>query len=208
LVDSVPDLRVALNVTLKQDGRRLLSDLDVSQMVGNGVEVLLQRAYTATGDSPTAADLPALVERFLAHYAQAPAVLTRPFDGVHDTLQRLTEAGHPMAVCTNKPHGPALEILQALDLAPFFPVVLGAGAMPGLKPSGEPLLATLRGLKHQGPALMIGDSLNDSQAARAAGLACVCVTFGYRNCTAEELGADALIDQFDALPQAITRLFS
>jgi phosphoglycolate phosphatase len=207
LVDSVPDLCAALNLTLSEDNRRHLSTHDVSQMVGNGVEVLIERAYTATGSTPSAADQHALVERFMQHYNKAPAALTRAFDGVHATLSLLAEAGHPMAVCTNKPQAPAVEILQALDLSAFFPVVLGAGAMPSLKPSPEPLHATLQALGHQGPAVMIGDSPNDSEAARAAGLPCVCVTFGYRRCSAQDLGANQLIEHFTGLPEALSHLF-
>lgn len=207
LVDSVPDLRVALNLLLVEEKRSTLSDAEVSQMVGNGVEVLIERALTATGTCPPDHDRPALVHRFLEHYKKAPAALTRPYPGVIETLTVLRDAGHPMAVCTNKPQGPAEDVLQALGLAPFFPVILGAGALPVLKPAPDPLIATLGALDHQGAAVMIGDSPNDSLAAQAAGLPCVCVTFGYRRCSLDELGADQLIEQFDALPDALRSLF-
>lgn len=205
LVHSVPDLRVAANTLLAEHGRPPLSDEAVAGMVGNGVRKLVERAWRATGPEPADdAALDALVRRFMVHYDAHPADLTRPFDGLVPTLQHLAEAGHPMGVCTNKPYEATTAILEQLGLARFFQAVVGGGSTPHLKPHPEPVLTALRMLgREPAEAVFVGDSENDTRAARAAGMPVICVTFGYRHCALEDLDADALIDRFDALPTAI-----
>lgn len=207
LVHSVPDLRAALNKILAEDGRRQLDDDAVARMVGNGVRKLVERGYDATGGAPAdAAAVDALVDRFMAIYGAAPAELTRPYDGVHETLESFRAAGHPMGVCTNKPVDASNALLQAVGLAGYFDVVIGGGSTVELKPHPAPVLAALKALdRTAADALFIGDSPNDSEAARAAGLDVICVTFGYRRCSVEELGADALVDHFADLPAAVAK---
>lgn len=205
LVHSVPDLCAALNVLMLEDGRRPLTETEVTQMVGNGVRKLVERGYDASGGAPSdAAALDALVERFMVVYGRTATRLSRPFDGVPDTLEALRSQGHPMAICTNKPIDATHHLLEALDLARFFDAVIGGGSTPELKPHPAPVLAALDALQARpDAALFIGDSPNDTEAARAAGLPVVCVTFGYRRCSLEELGADGLVERFSDLPEAI-----
>lgn len=208
LVHSVPDLRVAANKLLAEDGRRALSDDEVQAMVGNGVRKLVERAYRATGDeAPSDAALDALVPRFMVHYDAHPADLTRPFDGLLPVLDHLRAAGHRMGVCTNKPENAARAILEQLSLAKFFDAVIGGGSTPHLKPHPEPVLAAMR-LMGTGTrdTIFVGDSENDVGAARAAGLRVVCLSFGYRHCAAEDLGGDVLINHFRDLPAALAQI--
>ncbi len=213
LVHSVPDLRVAANKLLAEDGRRALSDDEVQAMVGNGVRKLVERAYRATGEgatgegAPSDAALDALVPRFMVHYDAHPADLTRPFDGLLPVLEDLRAAGHRMGVCTNKPEGAARAILEQLSLAKFFDAVIGGGSTPHLKPHPEPVLAAMR-LMGTGTrdTIFVGDSENDVGAARAAGLRVICLSFGYRHCAAEDLGGDVLIDHFRDLPAAVAKI--
>jgi phosphoglycolate phosphatase len=208
LVHSVPDLRVAANKLLAEDGRRALSDNEVQSMVGNGVRKLVERCYRATGGlADGEAALDSLVPRFMVHYDAHPADLTRPFEGVIEALDQLQAAGHRMAVCTNKPEGAARAILDHLDLSRFFDAVIGGGSTPHLKPHPEPVLAALR-LMNAAPtdAVFVGDSENDVGAGRAAGLRVICLSFGYRHCPAEDLGGDVLIDHFGDLSAAVAKV--
>ena len=82
----------------------------------------------------------------LAHYTAHPADLTRPYPGVVNTLAQLRAAGHALGVCTNKAHAPALQILEALDLARFFDVVIGGDSLPVKKPDPAPLHAAFEAL--------------------------------------------------------------
>src|SRR3546814_4460715 len=81
-------------------------------MVGDGVPRLVERGFAATGGVP--GDLPAQVETFLGIYEKAATVHTAPFPGVVTTLERLREAGHAMAVCTNKPYLATRAVLDGL----------------------------------------------------------------------------------------------
>ena len=130
-------------------------------------------------------------------------------DGVPKLVERgLRDAGCLLAVCTNKPAGATAEILGALDLAPFFAAVAGGDTVPGVrKPDPRHLMHVLDQLgAAPGDAVMVGDSHNDVNVAKAAGVATVAVTFGYAHGPVEDLGADLLIDHFDDLVPALGRL--
>lgn len=205
LIDSAPDLHAAVNRLLGAEGRRLLDYAELVRMVGDGVPVLVRRAYEATGGVPQ--DIDDKVERYHALYGAALADRTVPFPGVVETLEALQAAGHRMAVCTNKPHRATVEILEALGLAGFFSTVAGGDSLPVRKPDAGHLLGTLNMLGAKpGRAVMIGDSRNDVAVARNAGVPVIAVSYGYRREPVEELGADIVIDSFAEIPAALARL--
>lgn len=205
LIDSAPDLHAAVNRLLGPDGRRLLDYAELVRMVGDGVPVLVRRAYEATGGIPE--DIDEKIERYHALYGAALADLTAPFPGVVETLEALQAAGHRMAVCTNKPHRATTEILETLGLRGFFAAVAGGDSLPVRKPDPGHLLGTLDMLG-AGPdrAVMIGDSRNDVAVAHAAGVPAIAVSYGYRREPVEELGADVVVDRFEDVPRALGRL--
>ena len=120
-----------------------------------------------------------------------------------------------MAVLTNKPHVLAGPLLKQLDLLRFFPIVYGAGSRGYVKPDprifhdavvrAEEIVSGGKG--HGGRGVMIGDSVTDLQTARAAGVPCILMSYGYTPVPAASLGADTVLDHFAAqLPDAIARL--
>lgn len=204
LVHSLPDLTEALNSLLTHHGRATVTQDEVALMVGDGARVLVQRAWSHTGQEAEDAALDALTEHFIAIYETATAHATQPYPGVVATLEALSAQGHPLAICTNKPLGATLKLLETLDLARFFPVVVGGGSTPERKPHAEPVLAALEGLGVSAEAaLFVGDSGNDVRAAAAAGVPCLCVTYGYPRGPVEALGADRLIDHFAEVLDAV-----
>lgn len=204
LIDSVPDLHACVNRLLESEGRRLLDIPELTRMVGDGVPALVRRAFEATGGVPD--NFEDCVARYLALYGAALADRTVPYPGVVETLALLRTAGHRMAVCTNKPYGPTMEILEALGLAGFFSVVAGGDSLPVRKPDPGHLLGTLDMLgSDPDRAVMIGDSLNDIQVAVNAGVRSIAVSYGYRRQPVEELGADIVIDSFAEIPEALER---
>ena len=207
LVDSVPDIQAALNWLLARLGRREVTRDEVAGMVGDGVPKLVERGLLATGGLP-ADGLDGPTADFTVHYEANAAALTRPFPGAVRALTALRDAGSALAVCTNKPAGATAEILGALDLARFFTAVAGGDTVPGVrKPDPRHLMHVLDQLgAAPGDAVMVGDSHNDVNVAKAAGVATVAVTFGYAHGPAEDLGADVLIDHFDDLLPALGRL--
>jgi phosphoglycolate phosphatase len=201
LVDSAPDLCRALNRLLTEHRRPPVDIAELRHMVGDGAAMMIERGFRASGSIPGNRD--ELLGRFLDIYHAGIADLSRPFDGVAATLQRLTDAGIRLGVCTNKSTRGANQLLAALDLARYFRVVTG-GDGPARKPHPDHLLGVVRGLgATPGQSLMVGDSANDVVAARAAGVRVVAVSFGYTITPARELGADITIDRFDELAALI-----
>lgn len=208
LIDSAPDLRSALNRLLAAEALEALSLEQVTGMVGDGVRVLVTRGFAALDRSLAEDELDAKCADFLKDYEGNGAVLTRPYPGVVETLQILKDNGHALAVCTNKPTHAAREILGELGMAGFFGVVVGGGELEGiLKPDPRPLLETLRRMGvDPGRAVMVGDSKNDMETARAAGVASIAVAYGYAKGPLADLGAGMVIESFNELPETLERL--
>jgi len=204
LVDTAGDLAASLNHALGCLGRPPVQPASVRQMVGQGARRLLERGLAASG-----AANPALVEQgvpyFLAHYRANIAVHSRPFDGVEPALQQLSHAGHRLAICTNKPESLARDLLAALGWTGRFAALSGADTWGWKKPDPRHLTETVA-MAGGDRALFVGDSSTDAATAQAAGVPLVLVRFGYSELPVETLGADRLIDHFDALVPAIEAL--
>ena len=204
LADTAPDIAAALNHALHLLSRRTLSLDEVRGMIGHGVRALLHSALVATGgadDAAMALGYPALTSFYDAHLC----VHTRPYPGVTDALDALAGQGITLAVCTNKLEQPSRCLIDALGWHGRFAAIVGGDTLAVTKPDPAMLrLAVERA--GGGPAAMIGDSIVDVQTARAAGLPCVAVSFGFADRPADQLGADAVIDSFDALLATLARL--
>jgi phosphoglycolate phosphatase len=146
--------------------------------------------------------------RYLANYDDTVTDGSMLFPGVLSTLEDMQEAGYSMGVCTNKPRAPTLKMLADLEIAPYFWSVMGGDDLQGvMKPDPKHLLAVVQGLGRSiEEAVMIGDSANDVGAARGLGIPVIAVSFGYSKTAAIKLGADLVIDRFDAIPEAIKSL--
>ncbi|CAH2599428.1 Phosphoglycolate phosphatase [Rhodovastum atsumiense] len=202
LVDSVPDLTAALNRLMATRDLPGFPEPEVMRMVGDGAGVLLQRAFAARGRSP---DATALAD-FLADYGANAAVHTRAFPDVPETLQRLTDLGWRLAVCTNKPEAPARTLLGALGLARFFAAIGGGDSFPVRKPDPAHLLATLTaagGTPAQ--AVMAGDHHNDVLAAKGLGMPAIFAAWGYGSAEVGQT-ANAVAARFSELPEIAARL--
>lgn len=202
LVDTSADLAAALNHALAHIDRGPLPVADVQKMVGRGARVMLTRALTVTGDAtPEVIDrlFPILIDYHAAHIV----VDSRPYPGVVDALETLSAQGYRLAVCTNKLEHLARLVLDALDLTRHFDVIVGGDTTPKLKPDPLPLLAMIE-RAGGGRTLFVGDSDNDIDAAKAAGVPSVVVSFGYVPGDPAALGADAMIRHYDELAPLVT----
>jgi len=205
LIDSAPDLAAALNAVLQEAGREQVSLEQVKRMIGDGVRVLVERGFAATGGPPDDPDR--WLRRFVDRYEGASAKLTALFPGVLETLESLAAAGHRMGLCTNKPAHATETVLDAFGLTGFFEAVAGGDTFPVRKPSPGHLLGTLQMMDADPEhAVMIGDSPNDVQVALNAAVPVIAVAYGYRRVPAESMGADILIEHFAQVPDALRRL--
>ncbi|MFN4038893.1 MAG: HAD-IA family hydrolase, partial [Erythrobacter sp.] len=181
---------------------------------GGGAKIMLARAVEAQGGLPEDR-FKALYKAMLAYYADHCAVHTVPYPGVRDTLHDLAARGVPMVVVTNKFEDFARDVLRQLDMIDLFAGVIGGDSMGKneagqflAKPHPAPIHAAMAACGVTDPArfVFIGDSTYDVRAARGAGVAVVAAAYGYCDRAPAELGADAIIDSFDALIPALATL--
>ena len=143
----------------------------------------------------------------MRYYEADPVGHTIAFDGVSEVVQRFDKLGLKQGVCTNKFERPSRMILEHLKLMPPISDLAGADTFPVRKPDPKHILLLLERMGGTPErAIMVGDSIHDVEAAHGAGLPAVLVSWGYTDRPASELGAEAVIERFDALPQALERL--
>lgn len=208
LIDSAPDLHAAAIRMLSPLGRRQPSVNEVALMIGDGVPKLVERCFAATGDVPPEPELSEFASAFIADYEPRSAELTRVFPGAIDALKQIKESGIKTAICTNKPYGATMEILNKLELSQHFDAVIGGDTLPGIKKPDPRHLAgaldAMGGAKET--AAMIGDNGNDVKAAHALGIPVILLSHGYTKIPVSELGGEAIIDNFDQLQDALSAL--
>ena len=204
LADTAPDLTAALNHALARLDRPPVPAESVRHMVGHGARALLTKGLAATGEMNDALvdrGFPLFLEYYEAHIAEG----TRPFDGLEAALDRLAGMGVKLAICTNKLESLSHKLIAALGWQDRFFTLVGGDTLPVRKPDPAPLLAAIA-RAGGGRAAFVGDSITDTDTARAAGIPCVAVTFGFADRPADQLGATTLIDHFDDLIPALERI--
>ena len=207
LIHTAPDLAACANRMLADLGRAPAPVETVMTWIGNGVPRLVKRALTG---QMLAEPEEALFEKALAifqkHYLAHVSDLSRPFPGVVAGLDRLKARGFHLACITNKAEAFTLPLLKNLDLYKYFELVLSGDSLPKQKPDPLPLL---HACKHFGitpdHGMLIGDSSNDVEAARAAGMPVLCVPYGYNHGhDIRESHPDAVVDSLEAVEPYLT----
>jgi phosphoglycolate phosphatase len=207
LVDSAADMAAALNDVFGEDGFPELTMDAVKNMIGGGIPLLIERALAAHGEETSKQRVAALYPRYREAYFPRATQFTRLFPGALEVLERFRQQGIALGVCTNKPEAIARIILESLEVAPFFGAVIGGDTLDVKKPDPGPVLAGLVKLGcDPSDGLVVGDSAADADAARAAGVPVILVTFGYTRTPVQELANDGIAESFSALPGAIENL--
>ena len=205
LIDSRRDLTASANALVVERGGTALDEDAVARMVGEGAALLVRRALTAAGLPVTDAD----VARFLELYGERMLETTRPYRGMRAALEAIRDDA-TLAVLTNKPLAPAVQLLEALDLAPLFATTVGGDGPHPRKPDPSSLRALM--VRHgTGPdrTVMVGDTRIDFETARAAGthLCLARYGFGFEQFPLAALtGTEALVDMPSEIPAALRRL--
>ena len=202
MVDTVGDFDVALNAMLQELSLPAIDRPFIELTVGKGSEHLIERTLAQVGAGPT------LYERawdaYQAHYLRINGQHSTLYPGVESGLQRLLDRGWTLACLTNKPTSFALALLRSKGLERYFTLVFGGDAFERKKPDPLPLRKTCEALGSlPADTLMVGDSSNDAQAARAAGCPVWLVSYGYNHGQpVSQVDADGVIDRLDQLPLA------
>ena len=215
MVDTLGDFAEALGRMLHELALPGIAAQQIETMVGKGSEHLiksvLNHVLTQTGKAPTAIEIEAFYARawpsYQRHYLAINGQFSGVYPGVVQGLQALRAAGLRLACLTNKPTAFAVPLLRAKGLDGFFEQVFGGDAFERKKPDPLPLRKTCEALGTE-PArtLMVGDSSNDAQAARAAGCPVVLVTYGYNHGQpATSVDADGWVDSLLTLVVRFTK---
>ena len=202
LVDSLPDIAFCVDEMLVRMGLAPVGRARVREWVGNGIEALVDRALSGDrSEGPDAQRRADALATFEALYAEHTSDSSRVYEGVHEGLEYLRGAGVALGCVTNKASFYADKLLAALELDDYFPLVVSGDSVSEKKPHPLPLLHAARHFGVEpGESLLIGDSVNDVNAARAAGFRIVCVTYGYNH------GGDIRASQPDALVDSLAEL--
>ena len=180
LVDTAPDLHIALNHCLSEAGFETVPFESVRHMIGQGAKAMIEKGLAFQGISQASIETEPLWRSFLDYYEANICSKSRPFEDATSSLDTLISAGAALAVCTNKTQHLAETLIRELGLTSSFASICGADSVPEKKPSGDHIMKTIhRAGGAAGKAIMVGDSQTDERAARNAGLPFVYVTFGY-----------------------------
>jgi phosphoglycolate phosphatase len=200
LIDTAPDLIDSLNHTIAAADLAPVTFDDLTHLVGQGVRIMIRRAFALREVPLNEETEERLVVRFMDHYAAQMPGKSRPYPGALECMDRLAAAGMRLAVCTNKAEELARPLLEKLGLADRFDAVTGGNTFSFRKPDGRHILGTVE-MAGGDPAatIMIGDSVNDILAARNAAIPSIAVTFGYSDVGVETLGASRVISRFEEL---------
>lgn len=197
LVDSVPDLAWCVDRMMEQLGLPTRGEAAVREWVGNGVERLVRRALIGRLDGePDEALFERAYPLYLDLYAENTCTRSRLYPGVREGLDTLRAAGVPLGCVTNKAARFTQPLLEQIGIRDYFGLVLSGDSLPRKKPDPAPLLHAAQHFKvAPTSAWLIGDSVNDVRAARAARFQAVCVSYGYNHGRdIREAQPDAVID--------------
>ncbi|HEX8048465.1 HAD family hydrolase [Rhizobium sp.] len=206
LLDTHADLVASLNHTIAALHLAPVSYDDLTHLVGNGAQVMIERACKLRDYTLAPEELPALLQRFITHYSETMPGLTEPYPGLLAAMDALKGQGYTLAVCTNKMESLARTLLERLNLTHYFEAITGGDTFPVRKPNAEHLIGTVeRAGGDLSRTVMIGDSVNDILVARNAGVPSIAVPFGYSDVSVESLGPSRIISHYDELTPALVQ---
>lgn len=199
LVDSVPDIAAALDKSLLALGATPAGEDRVRGWVGYGSAKLVQQALEWSGLTEDRYEEGYQV--FLKAYFEQLAERSTLYANVESILRAFKYQKVPIALITNKPSLFVKPLLDHFEISTYFSWMLGGDSLAEKKPSPMPLLHCMEDIEAAPEkCLMIGDSLADYRAAKAAGFKCALVTYGYNHgVDLTELEADVLVDDLAEL---------
>ena len=209
ILDTIHDLAAAVNALLVELGYPPLPKAEIRDFVGKGMPNLVRRALASVNGVPPAAiddaEVKDALTRYQAHYASLLGRETLPYPGAVEGIERLAAMGLPLAVVTNKAARFIAPHLEHAGIAHYFKLVIGGDSLPVRKPDPGPLLhvAAAFGIPPE-RLLMVGDSINDAEAARAAGCPVLILPYGYNEGgSVQALDADGIVASLAAVADRV-----
>lgn len=182
LVDSAKDIYRSMNIALEMMNREPVTEMQIRQWIGRGAAQSCACVIQYQDGVVDEAIHQQLLQNFLQTYEQNVCVDTVLYHGVAQFLEYCQKNNKKTAIVTNKPYNATIALLEALKLPYNFDCIVGGDSLKERKPSPEPLLYVIQKLNIAADkTLMIGDSRNDVEAARAAQVDCVALSYGYNH---------------------------
>lgn len=183
LVDSVPDLAYSIDMALRELDMPMCGEEKIRTWVGKGAEKLVKAALTGDMDGEPDEDLyQKTFDLFSDIYIENSSKRSNLYPGVREGLDHMKKLGCKLGCVTNKRGIFTEPVLQSLDLIDDFSIVISGDTLPNKKPDPDQLLHAVETFSTTVErSLMVGDSVNDLLAARAAKMKIMCVTYGYNH---------------------------
>ena len=210
LVDTAPDLLSAHNYVMKKFGYNTKNINEIKDIVGKGAAVMLGRSIWGSARKELSSISnqkikDKMLKEFLNFYGKNIVVKSKLVKGVYEFLKWAKSNNISMAVCTNKQEHLAVSLLKEIKIYDFFEYVSGRNTFDYCKPDPKHLTSTIEIMNGDiKKSLMIGDSENDADAAKAAGIPMILLEDGYTEKKIEQIHYDHLIKDFVGIEELIS----
>jgi phosphoglycolate phosphatase len=210
LVDTAPDLLTAHNYVMKKFGYNTKNIDEIKDIVGKGAAVMLGRSIWGSARKELSSISnqkikDKMIKEFLDFYGKNIVVKSKLVKGVYEFLKWAKSNNISMAVCTNKQEHLAVSLLKEIKIYDFFEYVSGRNTFDYCKPDPKHLTSTIEIMNGDiKKSLMIGDSENDADAAKAAGIPMILLEDGYTEKKVEQIHYDHLIKDFVGIEKLIS----
>ena len=210
LADTAPDLMMAHNHVMKKFGYNTKSIEEIKDYVGKGAAVMIGKSIWGTARKELSKITnqkikKEMVSEFLKFYGKNIAIKSKLINGVYDFLKWAKTNNISMGVCTNKQEHLAVEFLKQIKIYDFFEYVAGRNTFDYCKPDPRHLTSTIEIMNGNiKKSLMIGDSENDADAAKLAGIPMILLKDGYTEKKVEQIHHDHLIKDFIGIEKIIS----
>ncbi len=210
LVDTAPDLLSAHNHVMEKFGYSTRNLDEIKNLAGKGAAVMIGRSIwesarkelSSIDDKKTKDEM---VKEFINYYGKNIVVKSKLVNGVYDFLKWAKSKNISMGVCTNKQEHLAVNLLKKIKIYDFFEYVAGRNTFEYCKPDPRHLTSTIEIMNGSiKKSLMIGDSENDAEAAKSAGIPMILLEEGYTNRKTDQIYHDHLIKDFNGIEKLIS----
>ena len=210
LVDTAPDLMAAHNHVMKKFGYKTKGIDEIKNYIGKGAAIMIGRSLYSEAKKELSEILDQDIKdkmliEFLNYYKKNIVVESKLINGVYNFLKWSKENNISMAVCTNKQENLSVDLLKKIKIYDYFEYVAGRNTFNYYKPDPRHLTSVIEIMGGDiNKSIMIGDSENDADAAKSAGIPMILLKNGYTNKKVEQIYHDHLIDDFIGLEKIVS----
>jgi phosphoglycolate phosphatase len=206
LVNTLPDVLLALNHTLKQFAGTPIAAQQIYELIGNGARFMIENAFAKSKTIFSRSEIDEALACYLKYYREHPVVESVIYPGVVEILQHYKAENITLGICTNKPGVVVRELLKEMRLSQFFSAVLCGDEVSYPKPDPQHIYDVLMRMDcSRYSTVLVGDSHIDQLCAQNAEVPFIGVTYGYDAAT---ITASLKINHFNELPEAIKKITS